>query len=220
MLARYFSDDNIDPAEVGSSPEAMDEPEGKEAGLESFDSQFKNCDLSSTKGVTSELLSTEVSFENDLKLSRVYSRTQLYETDVSFISSVVRSHAWSVYSGLSLAEISVISAIALPVYSHDILNSHRYKFGNTVQAGHWATTVAQNTSPVPFTARHPMRKSTGAVSKIRDYASDMKVFPRRKSAPTGRGEVSKMRTYKLMILGDEDAGQKELVTQVSSLKVG
>jgi hypothetical protein len=68
-------------------------------------------------------------FEDDLKASRVYNRTQIYKEDVSFTSSAVRTHAWSVFSGLSLAEISNISAIALPLYPNDVSNSNRYTFG-------------------------------------------------------------------------------------------
>jgi hypothetical protein len=68
-------------------------------------------------------------FEDDLKASRVYSRTRIYEEDVSFTSSAVRTHAWSVFSGLSLAEISNISAIALPLYPNDVSNSNWYTFG-------------------------------------------------------------------------------------------
>jgi hypothetical protein len=67
-------------------------------------------------------------FENDLNDSRVYKRTQPYECDVSFTSSTVRSHSWSVFSGLSLSQISSISVIALPVYSHEISNKEWYEF--------------------------------------------------------------------------------------------
>jgi hypothetical protein len=67
-------------------------------------------------------------FEIDLNNSRVYKRTQPYECDVSFASSAVRSHSWSVFSGLSLSQISSISVIALPVYSHEIANKEYYGF--------------------------------------------------------------------------------------------
>ncbi|PVH76340.1 hypothetical protein DL98DRAFT_641691, partial [Cadophora sp. DSE1049] len=60
------------------------------------------------------------SFEADLSTTRVYNRTQLYNSDVSFTSSAVRTHVWSVFSGLSLSKISNISVIALPVYQHEL----------------------------------------------------------------------------------------------------
>jgi hypothetical protein len=65
---------------------------------------------------------TAVSYEIDLKTSRVYRRTQPYKEDVSFTSSAVRTHAWSVFSGLSLSQVSSISAIALPVYSEELFH--------------------------------------------------------------------------------------------------
>jgi hypothetical protein len=75
----------------------------------------------------------QFAFENDLETSRVYQRTRCYSSDVSFTSSAVRTHAWSVFSGLSLAECSVISAIALPLYSREISNSQWYDFGKSRQ---------------------------------------------------------------------------------------
>ncbi|KAI9790158.1 MAG: hypothetical protein M1816_005358 [Peltula sp. TS41687] len=68
-------------------------------------------------------------FEDELYSSRVYRRTQLNTTDVSFTSSAVRTNAWSVFSGLSLADVSVISAFALPIYLHEISNRQHYIFG-------------------------------------------------------------------------------------------
>jgi hypothetical protein len=67
-------------------------------------------------------------FEVDLNDSRVYKRTQPYECDVSFTSSAVGSHSWSVFSGLSLSQISSMSVIALPVYSHELANKSRCGF--------------------------------------------------------------------------------------------
>ena len=76
------------------------------------------------------------SFEDDLETSRVYSRIQIYKEDVSFTSSAIRTQAWSIFSGLSLAEISIISAIALPLSLDDILKNKWYKLGTRCkQAG-------------------------------------------------------------------------------------
>jgi hypothetical protein len=65
-------------------------------------------------------------FEDDLGKSRVYKRTERYESDVSFSTSVVRDHAWSVFSGMSLSEISLISAIALPLHLDEVSNQEWY----------------------------------------------------------------------------------------------
>jgi hypothetical protein len=68
-------------------------------------------------------------FESELNASRVYKRTQICESDASFSTSVVRTQAWSIFSGLSLAEVSAISAVALPLYLPEIPNSQCYNLG-------------------------------------------------------------------------------------------
>ncbi|KAL9634084.1 MAG: hypothetical protein Q9164_004306, partial [Protoblastenia rupestris] len=67
-------------------------------------------------------------FERDLESSRVYKRSQPNSEDISFTSSTVRTNAWSM---LSLADISIISFIALPIFSHEVSNRQRYTFGST-----------------------------------------------------------------------------------------
>lgn len=69
-------------------------------------------------------------FEDDLEASRVYSRAQRDTMDFSFRSSIALSHSWSVFSGLSLGDISIISVIALPIYQEDLSNAQHYDFGN------------------------------------------------------------------------------------------
>jgi hypothetical protein len=199
-LTRPLTNDSTEISETDNSTVALDTLDSNEISLKSFDFQFDTVGLS---------------FENDLKLSRVYSRTQLYESDVSFTTSVVRTHAWSIYSGLSLAEASVISAIALPLYSHDISNSQWYKFEEASRTDPQQTIPIKSTPSTFSTTQTTVSKSASAVSKIRDYASEMRRYPRRKSAPSERKEVSKMRLYKLVVLGDGGVGKDELVTQVS-----
>ncbi|KAK0647157.1 hypothetical protein B0T16DRAFT_414757 [Cercophora newfieldiana] len=78
-------------------------------------------------------------FEDHLKTSGPYRRAKRDTMDFSFRSSVARSHVWSIFSGLSLGDISVMSVIALPVYADEITNSHHYEFGG------------QRSSVLPFT---------------------------------------------------------------------
>lgn len=86
--------------------------------------------LSSTgTDIDSNLLKFD--FEDDLESSRVYRRTKRDTVDFSFCSSILRSNSWSVFSGLSLSDVSCLSVIALPVYSDDIINAHHYNFGET-----------------------------------------------------------------------------------------
>ncbi|KAF5593448.1 Rho guanine nucleotide exchange factor scd1 [Fusarium pseudoanthophilum] len=71
-------------------------------------------------------------FEGDLESSRVYRRAVRETMDFSFRSSIARSHNWSVFSGLSLGDISIMSVIALPVYQDDISNFEHYDSGEEV----------------------------------------------------------------------------------------
>ena len=69
----------------------------------------------------------QFAFENILEQSRVYRRTEKYEEcDRSFASTAQRSHAWSVFSGYSLADISVLSVIAMPLTMLDLANGKYY----------------------------------------------------------------------------------------------
>ncbi|KAH7341164.1 hypothetical protein BKA66DRAFT_544045 [Pyrenochaeta sp. MPI-SDFR-AT-0127] len=84
---------------------------------------------------TSAMPLTDSQFERILEVSRVYRRATNCATDASFHSSVVRSHAWTVLSGISLSDISVISVIGLPIQSIDLTNAERYHFRD------WVTVV-------------------------------------------------------------------------------
>ena len=65
-------------------------------------------------------------FDGTLEESRVYRRARLNECDVSFRSSIIQSHAWSQLSGLSFAQISVASVLALPVSFGELVNARFY----------------------------------------------------------------------------------------------
>lgn len=65
-------------------------------------------------------------FEESLMLSWVYRRTQHREDDVSMRSSVCRQSAWSALSDLSLADLSVLSVIALPIAVEELYSSQWY----------------------------------------------------------------------------------------------
>ncbi|KAI3325682.1 hypothetical protein HD806DRAFT_521201 [Xylariaceae sp. AK1471] len=65
-------------------------------------------------------------FEPILDQSRVYRRNENNECDRSFISSARQSRSWSVFSGYSLADISVLSVIAMPITVFDISNGRYY----------------------------------------------------------------------------------------------
>ncbi|KAJ4130255.1 hypothetical protein NW768_007238 [Fusarium equiseti] len=93
-------------------------------------------------------------FEDDLESSRVYRRAQRDTMDFSFRSSIARSNAWSVMSGLSLGDISVISVIGLPVYPEDVTNAHHYNFGE-VTSTKWRTRGMENIKDLPISQDIP-----------------------------------------------------------------
>ncbi|TRX91816.1 hypothetical protein FHL15_007369 [Xylaria flabelliformis] len=78
------------------------------------------------------ILRSVFEFESDLETSRVYRRAQRDTMDFSSRSSVAHTHAWSAWSGYSLADISVLSVIALPLDLEDIANRHHYNNTNDI----------------------------------------------------------------------------------------
>ena len=65
-------------------------------------------------------------FESDLAASRPYLKAKRSSLDFSFRESVSFSHAWTILSDVSLADISNISCVALPVLRGDVLNLRHY----------------------------------------------------------------------------------------------
>jgi hypothetical protein len=155
-------------------------------------------------------------FEIELYASRVYKRVDTYEEDASFANSAVRTATWSMLSGLSLARISAISVIALPLsYTETrdlLLTSSRTPLARVDESPVTAgiplaletapVTLSDTQSPIvlwdSFSIRSPLQlRVTGRVNP--QYRS------------------GKMTLYKLVILGDGGVGKTELANQVSVL---
>jgi len=166
-------------------------------------------------------------FEFDLNTSRVYKRTLPYECDVSFRSSAVRSHAWSVFSGLSLSQISAISAIALPIYSFDIFNREWYEFevfgdGDSQSIRTIQETSFSSTPGVDFSKESGdnLSLSLEPISSLFSHIEKGPVYNVRTGYGARVAKVSatenadKLTLYKLVVLGDEDVGKTELTFQV------
>lgn len=66
------------------------------------------------------------SFDRDLSASRVYTRVSRRTSNSSCSSSVVPSMGWSFQSGLSLADISNISTLSLPISPNELWNAQHY----------------------------------------------------------------------------------------------
>jgi hypothetical protein len=65
-------------------------------------------------------------FERDLESSWVYRKVTRATMDASVRSSVVRSHAWTALSGISLSDISAISVVALPITLSDLYSVRQH----------------------------------------------------------------------------------------------
>ena len=66
------------------------------------------------------------SFDQDLEISRPYTRAVKRRAVCSTTSSEIHTMGWSCLSGLSLAEVSHISVINLPVVPKELWNGERY----------------------------------------------------------------------------------------------
>ena len=65
-------------------------------------------------------------FDQDLRNSRPYARTMKRNSVISTASSTIHTMGWSCLSGVSLADVSEISVIALPISPQELWNSHHY----------------------------------------------------------------------------------------------
>jgi hypothetical protein len=95
-------------------------------------------------------------FDKILEQSRVYRMNQGTECDRSFYTSDALSRTWSIFSGISLANISVISVIAMPLTALDLANGRYYEaeaFGLELE------TIAENT-PMSTTHAWPESQDT------------------------------------------------------------
>ena len=167
-----------------------------------------------------ERTSFRPSFQIDLEASRVYMRTQLYQSDVSFTTSIVRTHAWSIFSKISLSQVSCISAIALPVYSDDISNGELYQFGFHEQSEASCTSAAPRS---PFFG--PLSTEMGWLDTMDLTDSDCPILEtsqaavgteytsRRLSSPPAQWVRQR---HRLAVLGDRESRKLEFVNQVCS----
>ena len=69
-------------------------------------------------------------FEEDLFASCVYRKPLYSNSRESLATSAARTTSSSILSALSLTDVSNISILAIPIYSHEISNSNRYSFGD------------------------------------------------------------------------------------------
>ena len=71
--------------------------------------------------------------QRDLRESPVYARNRRRDYRASMPSPAVQSLGWSFFSKCSLAAISNISVIRLPIYSYELWNPQCYHFSDEVE---------------------------------------------------------------------------------------
>ncbi|KAM6510059.1 hypothetical protein FALCPG4_017688 [Fusarium falciforme] len=177
--------------------------------VRSVDSSSSSISSASQKRQSITITSPSIVARNDFELalerSRVYNRTQLNESDVSFTSSTAPSAAWSMLSGLSLNDISIVSAFRLPITLDDIdLLAPGSTFSMLLTEQLTATTTTytlvepspgREDAPIPTQARpRPTRRPTGE----RNRGSTRLV------ASALRGYHAK-RAIKIVVIGDDNS---------------
>jgi hypothetical protein len=139
-------------------------------------------------------------FETVLKASRVYQQAEPNATDMSFRSSIVRSHAWSALSGRSLADISVISVIALPLTSNEVKAMYRYLLPETER---------------PLETERPRK---GTINRAISAITRARILPAVSPPPTIAPQpvpLPDQRPWKIAIIGGSGVGKTAFAVQVS-----
>ena len=124
-------------------------------------------------------------FEAILGESRVYRKARSSECDRSFNSSVPRSHASTLFSELDVTDISLLSVVALPVFSSDldVVESNIPVFGAaSQQLIPLASFATENLAPKSRHGR--LLASSGRRSMDRVKLEAMGLLPPRMGAST------------------------------------
>ncbi|KAF5673252.1 adenosine deaminase family [Fusarium denticulatum] len=120
--------------------------------------------LRQTRGSKSvSLIDTQASaikftFDHDLQASRVYNRAIGRQSMISLRSTALYTTALSLFSNLSLSQVSNISFYALPVHSSDLSNSDCYVFGEE------GALVKSDSSQAPKSSPSQQRRLNGAAT--------------------------------------------------------
>ena len=109
MATRMRNLEKMHPAFSASAGSSQDDISGSEA---------------SRSRAASRLTCSAFAFEDELGMSTVYKRAAAHH--LRFSQSSNSSGGLSYLSGLSLSDVSNVSAIALPIFSMDLWNHHRY----------------------------------------------------------------------------------------------
>ncbi|KAJ9611409.1 RAS2 protein [Cladophialophora chaetospira] len=169
-------------------------------------------------------------FEVILERTRVYMGIRSNDSDMSFDSSAVRTNAWSLLSGISLNDISVISVIALPISLEEITSIGPdltfAKFMSSTKELVPKRSASDGSLPNPQQQKvvrrarrqvQPALGKTVELFKRSQKGHDTTMTPRVNwddplSRPSGTS-VGSLGLYKLVVLGDGGVDKTALVIQ-------
>ena len=134
-------------------------------------------------------------FEQDLRTSWVYKRAMRRESCESLWSSSAPSFGWSCLSETSLADISNISVISLPIVANELSNGIHY-------VSSWTT------KPIPQRAKQ--MAGLGRDVTLIPTAHTQERFP----------SVDRSSAHKLCVLGNSLSGKSTICRQIQALGGG
>ncbi|KAF4964329.1 hypothetical protein FSARC_7735 [Fusarium sarcochroum] len=152
---------------------------------------------------------TKSEFEEELEQSRVYTRTQANESDISFTSSNAPSNAWSMLSGMSLNDISVISAFRLPITVNDIDLLAPGSTFSILLTEQLATSTSNSAAGKPNLSR-PRQSTMYAPQRVPQQVREQNKASTRLLASALTSYQVKG-TIKVMVIGDRDAMKSNLI---------
>ena len=173
--------DNLDIEETESgevpkdpSDHSLEKPDedGSQIPLETVEGKDKSLQSAS------QYVLVEHSFDLVLASSRVYSRVQNGEVDAISSVSTTRSRAWSVLSGLSLTQISIISVLKLPLYDAELTRFYRLASASfTTLVGfeidsHQSSTMEESRPPITVEKRYLSCNVKRIQKELADMARD------------------------------------------------
>jgi hypothetical protein len=171
-------------------------------------------------------------FEITLEQTRVYARVQSNDCDMSFTSSAIRTTAWSVLSGLSLNDISIISVLALPISLEEVESiGSQLTFARIISGAqepgspHGQDSQLPSSSVLHEVLLPPIAEETSeqrlhmyetTLTRLAVSTSPIQLQPPvHESLPAVKPRsAGKLILYTLVVLGDGGSGKTELTNQV------
>lgn len=118
---------------------------------------------------------TSFAFETILQQSWVYKRNETNDCDQSFITATTdaRSRTWSIFSGISMANISILSVIAMPITLIDIKYGHYYgvksRLMDSAPPADDETDMSDHRQVLPYQPEGPETQVSSRLSELRVY---------------------------------------------------